>query len=99
MARRDDNHDALTRVFEQLGCTVLDAHASGIPGQPDVIVGCMGINHLVEYKNPETAYGRAGLSPRQSAWERDWRGGPVWLATCTGDVVALVAIWRARIAG
>lgn len=98
IARRDGNHDALVSDFLALGCTVLDAHASGIPGQPDVIVGCMGLNHLVEFKNPLTLYGRAGLSPTQSHFQRHWNGGPVYTATCTDDAVELVNLWRTRTA-
>lgn len=96
LARRDDNHEALTKAFETLGCTVLDAHASGIPGQPDVIVGCMGSNHLVEYKNLKTAYGRSGLSQSQADFARHWNGGPVYVVTCADDVVELVHLWRVR---
>lgn len=99
ISRRDGNHDALTREFEALGCTVLDAHASGIAGQPDVIVGCVGHNHLVEYKDMTTAYGRAGLSVTQTAFARDWNGGPVYVATCADDCLALVQAWRARARG
>lgn len=98
LAKRDHNHDDLSKDFERLGCTVLDAHASGIPGQPDLIVGCMGINHLVEIKNLSTAYGRAGLSPTQNAFARDWGGGPVYTVTCTQDVIELVQLWRAHAA-
>lgn len=97
-ARYDANHHALTSDFLALGCTVLDAHASGIPGQPDVIVGCLGMNHLVEYKNPQTVYGRAGLSSSQTNFQRHWNGGPVYTVTCTDDCIELVNLWRTRCA-
>lgn len=91
---KDRNHDTLADAFRALGCTVADLHDTGLAGWPDVVVGCVGVNHLVEFKNPETAYGRAGLSPKQTAFARDWRGGQVSVAACSKDVVALVQRWR-----
>jgi hypothetical protein len=61
-----------------------------------LIVGCIGENHLVEAKNLGTDYGRKGFNANQSAFNRDWRGEPVELATCADDASALVQKWRAR---
>lgn len=93
-SKRDANHGALTKAFEQLGCTVKDLSHAGIPGWPDVVVGCIGRNHLVEFKNPETAYGRAGLNQNQQAFARDWRGGPLYAVSTEEEVEALVRNWR-----
>lgn len=92
--RRDTNHAPLTRAFEALGCTVADLSHAGVPGWPDVVVGCVGVNHLVEFKSMETAYGRAGLNPNQQAFSRDWRGGQVFVVTSDLEVQALVGNWR-----
>lgn len=91
---KDRNHDELADAFRALGCTVVDLHDANRPGFPDVLVGCIGSDHLVEFKNPETAYGRAGMTAEQSVFARDWRGGSVSVATCSEDVVALVSRWR-----
>lgn len=91
---KDRNHDALADAFRALGCSVVDLHATGIPGWPDVAVGCIGRTYLVEFKNPATAYGRAGLTAEQSAFARDWRGSAPCVATCVEDVVVLVQRWR-----
>lgn len=94
--RRDDNHETTADEFRALGCTVADTDSTGIPGWPDLVVGCIGVNHLVEVKNDGTAYGRAGLSESQSVFNRDWRGEPVEVVRGPADVVNLVAKWRSR---
>ncbi|HEY5805051.1 MAG TPA: hypothetical protein VIT90_15295 [Lysobacter sp.] len=92
--KRDANHAELTKAFEQLGCTVQDLSHAGVAGWPDVVVGCIGRNHLVEFKNPETAYGRAGLSANQQAFARDWRGGQMYAVSTTEEAMFLVQNWR-----
>lgn len=96
IARRDGTHDARTKDFIDCGCTVVDLHATGIPGLPDICVGCLGLNHLVEIKDNSTAYGRAGLNANQSAFQRDWNGGPVYVVATLSDVIELVKLWRCR---
>ena len=93
-AKRDANHAPIARLFEALGCSVTELPHAGVPGFPDLVVGCVGVNHLVEVKNPETRYGRAGLNPNQQAFNRDWRGAPM-VAICTEDEAsAVVQNWR-----
>jgi hypothetical protein len=91
---RDANHLAMAAAFESLGCTTADLALAGVTGFPDLVVGCAGRTYLVEIKNPDTAYGRAGLNRDQSAFARDWRGGLVYVVTCVEDVYAAVQEWR-----
>lgn len=93
-ARKDANHNAIVRRFQQLGCSVIELHAIGIPGCPDLGVGLLGRTELVECKDPSTHYGRAGLNPNQTAFARDWRGGKVWLCSSEDEATALVQNWR-----
>jgi hypothetical protein len=93
---KDRNHDAIVADFESLGCTVAGLIDTGIPGWPDLVVGCVGVDHLVEVKNPETRYGQAGLTPEQSAFAASWRGGKVEVAETTADVIDMVQKWRRR---
>lgn len=93
-ARKDANHNELVALFERLGCTVAQMHACGVPGFPDIAVGSMGRTFLVELKNPNSRYGRSGLNANQSAFARDWRGGKVYMASTTDEVVNLVQYWR-----
>ncbi|MDI9240757.1 hypothetical protein QLQ15_17780 [Lysobacter sp. LF1] len=92
--KRDANHVELTDLFEQLGCSVQDLSHAGVSGWPDVVVGCMGANHLVEFKNPETRYGRAGLNRNQREFAQRWRGGTLYAVSTGDEVIALVQNWR-----
>lgn len=92
--RRDGNHAQLTKAFLQLGCTVADLSHAGLPGWPDVVVGCAGVDRLVEFKNPATRYGRAGLNGNQQAFSRDWHGGQLYVVSTIDEVVVLVSNWR-----
>ncbi|WP_141233353.1 hypothetical protein [Lysobacter antibioticus] len=80
--------------FEELGCSVVELHHAGIPGFPDLVVGCLGVNHLVEVKNPDTAYGRAGLNANQQTFNRDWRGERMFAVSSLDEAAALVQNWR-----
>lgn len=93
-SRRDANQKGLVTVLEQLGCSVVDMSAAGIPGWPDLAIGVAGSTHLLEVKNPESAYGRSGLNQNQSAFARDWRGGQVYVVTTVEDAVVLVGNLR-----
>ena len=91
---KDKNHDTLSMAFVSLACSVADMATCGVDDFPDVVVGCMGQNYLVEFKNPETAYGRRGMTAGQTRFARDWNGGRVYMATTIDEVAALVQNWR-----
>lgn len=92
--RPDRNQGPIVERFEALGCSVVELHHAGIAGFPDLVVGCMGANHLVEVKNPDTAYGRAGLNTNQRAFDRDWRGERMWSVASVEEATAIVQNWR-----
>jgi hypothetical protein len=94
MGSKDANHDARCNDFLAIGCSVTETERTGIPGWPDIVVGCMGVNHLVEIKNPATAYGRRGMTPEQSEFNEKWRGERVHIVRTVDDVLELVAGWR-----
>jgi len=93
-SRKDATHITVDRRFQELGCSVIEMHATGIPGFPDLSVGCIGVTHFVEIKNRATAYGRAGFNANQTAFNRDWRGEKVWLCANEDEATALVQNWR-----
>lgn len=93
-SRPDRNQGPVVARFLALGCTVVELHDAGVAGFPDLVVGCVGANHLVEVKNPESRYGRAGLNGNQTAFDRDWRGGRVWVVTSPEEATAVVQNWR-----
>lgn len=94
LAKRDANHDDIVADFLSLGCSVTELPHAGVPGFPDLVVGCVGVNHLVEVKNPDTDYGRAGLNPNQQVFNRDWRGERMFAVSSRDEVVVLVQNWR-----
>lgn len=95
-ARRDGTQQEVVDTFIALGCSVVDMAACGVPDFPDLVVGVIGITHLVEVKDQSTRYGRAGLSEGQSRFARDWRGSKVWLCHNALEAQALVQNWRRR---
>jgi len=91
---RDHNHEEIADTFRLCGCSVTDTERTGIAGWPDLVVGCIGVNHLVEIKNPATHYGRAGLNAQQSSFSRDWRGEKVHKVSTRDEAITLVQTWR-----
>jgi hypothetical protein len=94
-AKRDANHNDVADRFRALGCSVFETDRVG-EGFPDLIVGCLGVNFLVEVKNPETRYGRAGLNGGQTRFNDAWRGDKVWLVCSEDEATAVVQNWRKR---
>lgn len=92
-AKRDANHNAVANRFRALGCSVFETDRVG-EGFPDLVVGCIGINHMVEVKNLETRYGRDGFSGSQTAFNTAWRGEKVWLVCGEDEATAVVVNWR-----
>ncbi len=95
-ASKDANHDPVANTFRDLGCSVLDTHLPVVPGYPDLLVGHRGVNYMVEVKNPETAYGRKGLSVSQTDFTASWRGATPILVTSTDEAIALVQHWSKK---
>ena len=88
-ARRDDNHDEIADTFRALGCSVFETDRVG-EGFPDLVVGLLGVSHLIEVKNPQTHYGRKGLNAGQSAFAASWRGSPITVITSALEAEAFV---------
>lgn len=88
VSRRDANHGEITEAFEALGCTVHDTHEVG-GGFPDIVVGLVGVNVLVEIK---TANGK--LEGSQIGFIERWRGCKPYIVQTHADVIALVAFIR-----
>ena len=71
-ARRDTNHAEIRDGLRSAGFSVFDAGGVGA-NLPDLIVGAYDkFTFLIEVKSPG-----GKPSPGQSAFARDWRGGPV----------------------
>lgn len=87
---KDRNHDAIAAVFEALGCDVIDLSGAGLADDLDLAIGLLGETHLIEIKNPETEYGRKGMTTKQAAYAARWRGSPIRVITSELEATALV---------
>ena len=64
----DANQPEIIAAFRALGCSVHDCSGVG-QGFPDLVVGCAGVNMLVECKTDEGT-----LTPDQVRFIDEWRG-------------------------
>jgi hypothetical protein len=91
--RADQNHVELAKVYEDMGCSVVNTfHVGG--GYPDANIGLVGITELVEFKMPD-----GEKTPAQKTFHRDWRGSKVRIIRCRDDVIEHVQEIRRRVAG
>jgi hypothetical protein len=84
-ARVDDNHRAVKRALEQIGCSVLDLAAVG-GGAPDLVVGWRGRNFLVEVKDGSKPPSKRRLTPQQQTFHAQWRG-QIMVVTGVADAI------------
>jgi hypothetical protein len=84
-ARKDNNHNYIVSLLKQGGAVVKDM-SKAMNGMPDLLVWHMEKWHLIEIKNPETSYGKKGLSPSQKKFAEEWKGGPVMIVQTKEDV-------------
>jgi len=81
-AKVDGNSKLIVAAFRGRGCTWLDLHRVG-QGCPDGLVGCNGVDRLVEIKNPD---GKDQLTEDQIAFMSEWRGAVPWTVRTLEDV-------------
>lgn len=89
-SRKDANHDALTGIYQQMGCSVVDISSQG-GGIPDAVVGAAGVTDFVEFKTPD-----GEVEPAQETFYKTWRGSPVWIIRTQNDVELHVSSMRKR---
>ena len=87
--RQDANHQEIKRAFEALGCSVLDLYAVG-GGCPDLLIGRLGVNVLVEVKTEAGDY-----TPAQLEFNATWRGRRETVRNLS-DVEAVVKSMREK---
>lgn len=69
----DSNHHAIVAVLEAMGCSVTSLAAVG-GGVVDLLVGCSGVNLLMELKDGDKSPSRRRLRKSQVDWHASWRG-------------------------
>lgn len=62
----DSNQRPIVHTAEQLGMVFIDLHVVGM-GVFDGIICWRGQKEFIEFKNPDTSYGKKGLNPKQKA--------------------------------
>jgi hypothetical protein len=78
-ARRDDNERPIIDALEAVGASV---QPLSIKGVPDLLVGFLGTNYLLEVKQP----GR-GLTTDQLEWRNEWKGPPPTVVNTPADAL------------
>lgn len=84
-AKKDANHNEIVGYLESGGAFVIDC-SKMMHGMSDLLVWHIEQWHLVEIKNPKTAYGKKGLNPSQMKFANNWQGGPVYIIRTKNDV-------------
>ncbi len=69
----DANQPEIVAALRQVGATVQSLHAVG-RGCPDLLVGYMDSNYLLEVKDGSKPPSRRRLTPQQQTWLEAWRG-------------------------
>jgi hypothetical protein len=72
-AKVDANQRQVVAALRGAGATVQLLHAVG-EGCPDLLVGHLGANYLLEVKDGSKPPSAQKLTPQQEVWHRDWRG-------------------------
>ena len=72
-ARTDKNHEQVVNVLRQMGASVQSLAATG-KGCPDLLVGYLGINYLMEVKDGDKVLSKQKLTIDQEDWHSLWRG-------------------------
>lgn len=72
-ASTDANQPEIVAALRRIGCSVQILSAVG-QGCPDLLVGCRGINLLIECKDGSKPPSKRKLTPDQVSWHSAWRG-------------------------
>jgi len=90
--KTDNNQLAIVAELRQVGATVIDLSAVGIPGLQDLLVGFRRQTFLLEIKNPATRYGRRGLNANQRAALLVWNGAPPIVVRTADEALAAIGV-------
>jgi len=87
-AKIDANQNAIVGMLRGCGATVQSLAATG-KGTPDLLVGFMGRNWLIEVKDGSKPPSARKLTPDQVSWHGGWKGQ---VAVCMTAEEALFVI-------
>ena len=72
-AKTDRNQPEIVKALEDAGCSVQLLHRVG-GGCPDLLVGRINKNFLLEVKDGDRVPSERKLNERQEKWHREWKG-------------------------
>ncbi|MCE9565825.1 MAG: hypothetical protein K8U57_27690 [Planctomycetes bacterium] len=76
----DENQSEIVDLFRKMGASVEPTHSMGC-GFPDLLVGILGFNWLVEVKNGKKRPSERRLTPDQAEWHEAWNGHVIVIET------------------
>ena len=88
-SRVDSNQPEIVATLRGMGCSVQHLHAVG-KGVPDLLVGCRGVNLLVEVKVDANE-----LNDLQGAWHTAWGGQAVIVRSPEQAAELVQTVWAA----
>ncbi len=90
-AQTDKNHSSLLKLIRTIPkVTICDLSGTG-GGCPDVMLGYMGQNILIEIKRPDVAPSASKLNDKQEEWHGKWTG-QVAIVRTFDDVLGVLDI-------
>ena len=92
VARVDANHKAVTEAFRAMGCSVTSTAQLG-KGFPDLCVGVVGRNLLIEVKDSAKRPSARKLTPDQEEFKATWRGSILYVDNAR-EVLGIVNAMR-----
>lgn len=87
-ARTDSNQAEIVCALRAVGVSVQPLHSVG-QGCPDLLVGCAGVNVLLEVKDSAQPPSKRQPTPDESLWHCEWQGQ---VATVTNIAEAIVVV-------
>lgn len=87
-ARVDANHSAIVDALRKAGCSVTSTASLG-HGFPDLVIGLLGRNMLLEVKDGAKPASERKLTDDEYRWHSSWRG-EVYIVYSVDDALELV---------
>ncbi len=94
-AKVDANQSLIVLALRSVGATVQPLHAVG-QGCPDLLVGYMHRNYLMEIKDGDKVPSARKLTPAQVEWHDAWRGS-VWIVSDVKTALNVIGAFRGTI--
>lgn len=88
VTRKDNNHAAIIGALRGVGAFVVDTSSLGL--FVDAVCAFRGVWYVLEFKNRETAYGRAGLNANQRRLAAAAGDAPLLLVTTPDDALRAI---------